>query len=459
MAGIGFELRKIFGKKTLFSNTWGVIYATMTTVGPSIMFLLLLFSIRIVMNRYHATELEMNFFTASFTYVFMLAIILSAFLNTVVSRYVSDQIFEKKEDDICASMFGVLTIGSAGAGILAAVLCAFLYAKDQPSIVFLLGYYLLALLATNCYNLITYVSALKEYKEVTSSYFLGILVTILMFLLLHNGVGVHLIMAVYWALDAGFFVINLILVYWCVKAFGKPSKKYFEFMHYFKKYPKLMISGLCYILGFYISNIVYWFASDMKMIVSIFHVAPNYDMAIFLATLINMSAMIIFEVKTETTFYEKYVSYLSVLNQGTYELIEKERQSMQNTINLQLFFVYEVQLIITIILICLANIVYPYFGINAQILNMFILLSMGLYCTFCMYFTIVFLYYFEDHTAACLAPVVFFVIVLIGSLICACLGSPYYPIPVLAGSLAGWIVSFVSLRRRIKNLNAYLLCQ
>ena len=37
--------------------------------------------------------------------------------------------------------------------------------------------------------------------------------------------------------------------------------------------------------------------------------------------------------------------------------------------------------------------------------------------------------------------------------------SPYYPIPLLAGAVAGWIVSFVLLRRRLKNLNAYLLCR
>ena len=59
--------------------------------------------------------------------------------------------------------------------------------------------------------------------------------------------------------------------------------------------------------------------------------------------------MVIFEVKTETTFYEKYIEYLSAINKGTYDLIESKRVALQNTISLQLFFLYEVQLIITII--------------------------------------------------------------------------------------------------------------
>lgn len=459
MAGIGFELRKIFGKKTLMSSTWGVLYASLTTVGPSIMFIFLLFTLRYIMRYYHASELETMFFTASFTYIFLLAILTAAFQNTVVSRYISDKIFEKKEEDICASMFGVLTIGSVIAGIEGAVLCMLMYRHDQVSLIFMAAYYLLVVLATNAYNIITYVSALKEYKEVTVSYFVGVIVSIPMFFLFYKIVGWHLILSIYWALVCGFFIINLMLVYWCVKAFGTPSEKYFEFLKYFVKFPKLLVSGFSYMLGFYISNIIYWFFSDMKVTVSIFSVAPNYDMAMFLAILVNLSGMVVFEVKTETNFYDKYVSYLSALNMGSFDLIEKERVSMQNTINLQLFFVYEVQLIITIILICLINIFYPYLGVSSQILNMFMLLGMGLYCTFCMYFTVIFLYYFEDHTSACIGPVIFLAVVMIGSFICAKLGNPYYPIPLLAGGVVGWIVSFVLLRRRLKNLNAYLLCR
>ena len=86
MAGIGFELRKIFGKQTLMSRTWGVIYASLTSVGPSLMFVLLLFILRLLMKHYSATELEMLFFTASFTYSFLVAILISALTTIRQSR-------------------------------------------------------------------------------------------------------------------------------------------------------------------------------------------------------------------------------------------------------------------------------------------------------------------------------------------------------------------------------------
>lgn len=459
MAGIGFELRKIFGKKTLISRSWGIIYASAVSIGPSLMFLVLLFSIRALMQRYHATELETLFFTASFTYAFLIAILVSSMMNTVVSRYISDKIFESKEKDICASMFGVLTVSSIVSGIIALVLCVMMYLRKDAPVEFLVAYYFLTILAANVYSLITFVSALKEYKKVTVSYFVGVIFTVLMFVFLYRLTELSLISAVFLSLVGGFFVIHLLLAVIAVKAFGAPSNQYFEFLTYFKKYPKLLFSGILYMTGFYVSNMIYWYFSDMQVKVSIFSVAPNYDMAFFLAILVNLSGMVIFEVKTETSFYEKYIDYLSALGKGTYERIEDRRVALQNTISLQLFFLYEVQLIITIMLILLLNIFYPYLGVSNQILNMLLILGMGVYCILCMYFTIIFLYYFEDHAGACVSTGVFFLVVFLGSCICSRLGTPYYTIPVLAGGITGWVISFIMLRRRVKNLNAYLLCR
>lgn len=457
MAGIGFELRKIFGRRTLASQVWGSIYATMTTIGPSIIFILLLFAVRFALSYFRAGELQSMFFVSSFTYVFMTAILVASFFNTVLSRYISDKVFEKKEEDLGAALFGVMTVGSIITGIIMLTFCGLMYLQDKVPFGFLFVYYLLGILATNAYNIITFVSALKQYKEITLSYFLGLFISIPCFLVFYKIFGMDLIMAIYTGLIAAFLLTNIFLVYWCIKAFGKPSDNYFEFLRYFRRFPKLIVSGFAYMFGFYITNIIYWMLSDLSVQVSIFKTAPNYDLAMFLAILVNLSALVIFVVKTESAFYEKYISYLSALNRGTYELIVKEKEKMENTIKLQLFFIYEVQLIVVILLICLANVFFPYLGISLQVLNIFMLLAMGLYCVLCMYFTVIFLYYFEDHTGACIPPCVFLGIVTIGAVICAGIGNPFYPVPLIAGGIVGWILSFILLRKRLNNLNAYLL--
>lgn len=459
MAGIGFELRKIYGRHTLASGIWGTIYATMSTIGPSVLFAILVLGLKTVMDYFSIAEIESRFFISSFSYVFLTAVIVMAFFNTVVSRYISDCIFEKKESSICSSLFGVLAAASTMMGIVMLILCIGLYKSGDVGMVFLLVYYWMGILAADAYILIIYVSALKQYKEVTFSYFIGVVTAVVIFYLSYKIFGVHLIMSAYAALVGGFFIITLLLVFFCVKAFGRPDKKYFSFLKYFRQYPLLMLSGFCYMLGFYITTMIYWRLSDMKEQVSIFCTAPNYDLAMFLAIVVNMPSLVIFVVKVETAFFDKYVAYLSSLNSGSYDRIEKERASMCNIIHYQLFYIYEVQLIITVILICLINVFFPYLDISARVLNMFTVLAMGLYCTFCMYFTVIFLYYFEDHRGACIGPVLFVSVTTVLALVFSRIGKPLYPIPLLAGGLVGWVATFFALKYRLNKLNIFLMCR
>ncbi len=459
MAGIGFELRKIYGRKTLASGIWGSVYATMASAGPSALVAILILLFKFIMDRSNVTELESRFFISSFTYIFLASILISAFFNTTLSRYISDCIFQKAEEDICAAVFGVLAAGSAISGGLMLLLCVGMYEKSKISISFLVIYYFLGVLVTNAYNLMTFISALKEYKEVTFSYFLGIVFAGAVFWAALQVFDMHIVTSAYLALVCGYFLLNLLLIFFCVKAFGRPGKRSFAFLKYFVAYPKLLVSGFFYIMGLYISTAIYWFFSDMGERISIFRTAPTYDLALFFAMIVNMSALVIFVVKVETAFFDKYVAYLSALNHGSYERIEKERENMNHVIRYQLFFVYEVQLIITVVLICLANVFFPYLNISVQILNLFMVLSMGLYTVFCMYFTIIFLYYFEDHTGACVGPLLFFAVTAVFATAAAVIGKPFYALPLLIGGLCGWIVSFWMLRRRLSHLNAFLMCK
>lgn len=459
MAGIGFELRRAFGKKTLMSGVGGMVYAFVTTIGPSLVFIILMMVIQYLLRYYNIPELDLLFFMSSFTYIFAVAIIISGLQNTVVSRYISDKIFQQKEEDICASLFGSLTFSSCLAAAVGLVIVMKLWRVEEASWIFLFPYYAMFILSANAYTLVTYVSALKKYKEVTLIYISGIVTVIPVFLCLYLLGRMHIIVAVYWGLMVGFAIISMLLVWEAYKAFGEPSRKYFEFLIWYKKYPKLTLSGFAYILGFYISNFIYWITSDMVAEVSIFRTTPVYDLAVFAAVVINLSGLVIFEVKTETVFYERYIYFMSMLEKGTYDMIEKAREMMQNSLNLQLFFVYEVQLIITIISICLVHVFHPYLGLSSEVLRLFLITGMGIYCTLCMYFTIIFLYYFEDHKAACIGPCIFLCIVVLGSLMCGMIWKDYYGVPLFIGAITGWIISFVLLRRRLKNLTRYLFCR
>lgn len=221
----------------------------------------------------------------------------------------------------------------------------------------------------------------------------------------------------------------------------------------------LAAGGVLYILGLYSPTVIYWFFSDIREQVSIFRSVPSYDMAMFLAFVVNIPSLVIFVVKVETAFYEKYTSYVSALNNGTLYLLRKERSVMTRALLQELFFVYEVQLIITVVLICLVSVIFPYLDASIQMLHMFVILSLGLCSVFCMYFTIVVFYYFSDYAGACISSAAFLAVTVPGAALASQTSSFYsLSLPLLVGGLTGWIVAFVLLRRRMENLDSFLMC-
>lgn len=458
MAGIGFELKKIYGRKTLAANLWGTIYATMTTIGPAVLSAVLLLVLKLLMNQAGLTVLEERFFISSTTHVFIIATLCAVLLAAPVSRYISDCIFLGRESDICPSAFGVLTLSTIVSGIVMFLLCVGMYySQDGVAMSFLVSYYFLGVLVTDVYSMMTYTSALKHYKALTFSFLTGLLLAVAVYFLCTKQWGINKVTAACMALVCCYFLVVFALVFQCVKAFGVPQGRYFAFLSYFRRYPKLAVGGFAYTLGIYCPTIIYWFFSGIAEQVSVFRTAPAYDFALFLAVFVNMPSLVIFVVKVETSFYEKYTLYVSALNNGTHDLIRKERGVMVRELRHQLFFVYEIQLIITVVLACLSSVFLPYLNASTHMLQMFVILSLGIYTVFCMYFTIIVFYYFSDYGSACISALVFLTVTVLGAAGAARMND-FYPLPLLLGGLCGWIVSFLLLRRRMEKLDSFLMC-
>lgn len=461
MAGIGFELKKIYGRKTLSANLWGTLYATMLTIGPTVLSALLMLVLNTLLSRSGLTVVEGRFFISSTTYAFLTALLVTSFFSTPVSRYIADCVYLGKESEIFPSAFGVLAFTTAISGTIMLLLCAgvYVHAQGRVPVSFLAAYYLLGVLVTDAYTLMNYASALKHYKTLTFGFILGLLLSVGVYFLCSVWLGIAEVTAACVALATCFFVVIFALVLQCVRAFGAPRGRYFAFLPYFRRYPVLAVGNLAYMLGLYGPTLVYWNFSRLKEQVSIFRTAPSYDMAVFLAFVVNIPSLVIFVVKVETAFYEKFVMYISALNNGTLHMLQKERSVMTRALLQELFFVYEVQLIITVVLICLVSVFFPYLDASIQMLHMFVVLSLGLCSVFCMYFTIVVFYYFSDYGGACVSSLVFLAVTVLGAAAAALSGAFYaLPVPMLLGGLCGWIVSFLLVRRRMEKLDSFLMC-
>ena len=461
MAGIGFELKKIYGRKTLTSNLWGTLYATMLTIGPTVLSATLMLVLNTLLSRMGLTVLEGRFFISSTTYAFLSALLITSFFSTPVSRYIADCIYLRKEAEIFPSAFGVLAFTTAISGIVMALLCVgvYVYGQGTVRVSYLVAYYFLGVLVTGAYTLMNYASALKHYKMLTFGFVLGLVLAVGVYLLCTVRLGIEGVTSACIALGSCFFVVIFALVFQCARAFGVPRGQYFAFLPYFRQYPTLAVGNLSYMLGLYCSTIIYWWFSRFSEQVIIFRTAPSFDLAMFLAFMVNIPSLVIFVVKVETAFYEKFVVYISALNKGTLHMIWKGRSVMTRALLQELFFVYEVQLVITVVLVCLVSVFFPYLDASLHMLHMFVTLSLGICAVFCMYFTIVVFYYFSDYNGACISSLAFLAVTFFGSVAAVRTGDFYsLPLPLLVGGLCGWVVAFLLLRRRMEKLDSFLMC-
>lgn len=455
MAGIGFELKKIYGRKTLASKLWGTLYATMLTIGPSILSCALMLVLNILMRGSDLPVIEQRFFTAAVTWAFLFSLLVSSILQAPASRYVADEIYQGKTGNIFYSAFGLLTIVTGTMSAAAGIACIVMY-RDGLSESVLVPYYFMCVFVAGAYALMAYASALRKYKGLTFSFILGLCIAVGAYPGFRY-LNMAKVSAGFSSLAVCFFIVTLSLLTQYSAAFGMEEKKPFAFLPYFRKYPKLAAAGTAYIMGLYGPSVIYWFFSGISERVGIFPTAPSYDLPLFLACIVNMPAMVIFCVKAETSFYSKQRAYVTALDKGSLKAIEHERCMLIKELMDQVLFLCEIQFSITAASMAILATLLPYAGVPIDWLKTFAVLAVGVYAVFGMYFIVILFYYFSDYRSACICALIFFGVTIACAV--AALWIPLlHPFALLAGGICGWAAAVILMQKRVKALDAFIMC-
>jgi uncharacterized membrane protein len=242
-------------------------------------------------------------------------------------------------------------------------------------------------------------------------------------------------------------------------AFPRGDKSYFQFLRSAAKNKILLFSGLFYALGLVCHNIVFWAGSELQVVVrDVLYSAPPYDMATLLAMVTNISVTVIFVVRVETKFYAEYKRYCEAVISDTAYNIAVAKEKMLRTLNNEVFFLFEFQLIITIVLMSVALVVLPLIGIAGISLDIYPTLALGYYAVFMMHCMMVFLYYFNDHSGAALVGGLFMVMSILGSAVTLRLGLAYYGAGLLLASVVSWLAGFLRLKRLMGKVDYVMFC-
>lgn len=458
MAGIGFELKKIYRKEGITRGALGAVYSTIVTLGPMIFsictILILFFFLKIEDVSYAQREL----ISSTILYAFIFSMIITAPFNVVFSRYIADKFYKEEYSGILNSYYMGISVCAGIASLLFVPVGLSLRIRGNVELSYILASYVLWIALIILFFSIIYLHATKDYKMITLFFVSGSVITLLLGVFLYKRGGMDIKHVVICSLAAGFLITAIQVFAYMKRYFSFSEDSYSECLHYMYTYKELLLANVCYSLGLYVHNFVMWTVPGHSVAAKTFYTNQAYDMATYLAMMTNIFIMVVFTVSVETKFHTAYKAYMEAVLGGTYKMVSKGRKKLFRTLSQQMGQIFTTQMAITCVIYLLVISFGPSIGIDSVTLAIYPALVVAFLGIFMMYGNLVYLYYFSDLKGASLTGMIFFVITLIGSIISSGYDAPFWGVGVLAGMLAGWSYSFFRIRWIERNIDAYIFC-
>ena len=121
MAGIGFELKKLFQKRGLAATAKAYGYAGVICTGPMLLGIVLLVGIAFICDHTGATRHNRELLNCMITYTLLASLTVTSFFSMVVTRYIADMLYEERHEAVLSSFWGstalLLVVGGIMYGI------------------------------------------------------------------------------------------------------------------------------------------------------------------------------------------------------------------------------------------------------------------------------------------------------------------------------------------------------
>ncbi|GAB6388581.1 exopolysaccharide Pel transporter PelG [Stutzerimonas marianensis] len=366
MAGIGFELRKILSRDSYTATLRAYVYAGLISSGPWVLSIISVMLIGVMSLGVVVPELLVRQFLVSVTYLMAASLILTGGAQLFFTRFISDRLFEKRQDCILPNLVGILLMVTVASGVLGFVLLSLVF--DQP-----FGYRLLMLanfvVLCNLWLTIIFLSGMKAYNRILLIMVIGYSLMVLCAYLLRfmKLEGLLLGLLIGHASLFFMFLFDILREY--------PARRLvaFDFLERRQVFLSLLVTGLCYNLGIWIDKILFWFnPSTSSQVIGPLRASMLYDLPIFLAYLAIIPGMAVFLVRIETDFAEWYERLYSAIRGGeTLQHIGQLKQQMILAVRQGLLEICKVQGLTVVLLFLVAPDLLAWLGISAYYLPLF----------------------------------------------------------------------------------------
>ena len=97
MAGIGFELKKLFSRRGLFASFRAYGYAGIICTGPMLLGIVLLLGVMFLCDRTGAPKQSRELLVCMITYTLLASLTVTSFLSMVVTRFIAEPFSEREQ--------------------------------------------------------------------------------------------------------------------------------------------------------------------------------------------------------------------------------------------------------------------------------------------------------------------------------------------------------------------------
>lgn len=458
MAGVGIRLKQVYGKKSIVAKMAGFVYSTVLSIAPMLLVILSILIMGWLLGFSKVGYASRELFSCTVLYIFIFSLLAAAPFNAVLSRYMSDVIYNERFEDIMPC-FNVGLIMNVVLGCLGAIpFCIAEYLIGKVNFIYVFtGFFGFVALLFVFYSML-YLNIFKDYKKTSLFFFLGALFTVLFSILLvkvfHRSVTYSMLLS----LVLGFMLIACLEYGTIRRYFTENSGDYRTVLTYLRRFWKLIVTNFLYIFGLFIHNFVFW-GSDLQMrVAEVFVCAPAYDMATCIAMFSNISSTVIFITRVEMYFHERYRAYSEAVIGGRGADISNTKKRMFRQLSMELMNLARIQFIVSVVIFFLCIVILPQIGFSGLIMKIYPSLAAGYFILFTMYACIVFLYYFNDMTGSVMTAVSFSLGVFVFSMIARQFAPIWYGMGVIGGSFLGWIVAYHRLRWVEKHMDEHIFC-
>ena len=261
MAGIGFELKKLFRRKGLLAGLRAYGCAGILCTGPMLLGVLLQLGILVLCGWTGAAKTEQDLLVCMVTDTLLASLTVTSLFAMPVTRFLADMLYEEQEQLVLPSFWGANALLLAGGCGLYGL---FLLVSGATLLQGLLCLALFAEMIVN-WNAMSFLTALKDYRSVLIAFAAAVGTAFAAGALLVLLARAPALEGFLFAVALGYGVMLMLDVWRLCRYFPDRQGSPWLFLRWVDRFLPLALTGLCTDIGLFAHLVLVWLAPHQYM--------------------------------------------------------------------------------------------------------------------------------------------------------------------------------------------------